>query len=172
MDASLSLEQKAALVAGGGFWSTLEAPEAGIRSVVLTDGPHGVRRQVGGDDHLGIGESAPATCFPPAAGIASSWNADLVERVGRALGEEARAQGVGVLLGPGVNIKRSPLCGRNFEYFSEDPYLSGVMGVEVTKALQSHDVIAMAKHYVVNDQEYERFRTNVEATSTCFASSI
>ena len=162
MDAALSLEQKAALVAGGGFWSTLEVPEAGIRSVVLTDGPHGVRRQVGGDDHLGIGESAPATCFPPAAGIASSWNVDLVERVGRALGEEARAQGVGVLLGPGVNIKRSPLCGRNFEYFSEDPLVSGVLGAAWVRGIQSTGVGASLKHFAANNQETNRMTVSAE----------
>ena len=162
MDAALSLEQKAALVAGGGFWSTVEVPEAGIRSVVLTDGPHGVRRQVGGDDHLGIGESAPATCFPPAAGIASSWNVDLVERVGRALGEEARAQGVGVLLGPGVNIKRSPLCGRNFEYFSEDPLVSGVLGAAWVRGIQSTGVGASLKHFAANNQETNRMTVSAE----------
>ncbi|MCC6856806.1 MAG: glycoside hydrolase family 3 protein, partial [Microbacteriaceae bacterium] len=162
MDAALSLEQKAALVAGGGFWSTLEAPEAGILSVVLTDGPHGVRRQVGGDDHLGIGESAPATCFPPAAGIASSWNVDLVERVGRALGEEARAQGVGMLLGPGVNIKRSPLCGRNFEYFSEDPLVSGVLGAAWVRGIQSTGMGASLKHFAANNQETNRMTVSAE----------
>lgn len=120
---ALTLEQKAALVVGGGFWHTVAAGD--IPSITITDGPHGLRKQAGGGDHLGLGESVPATCFPPAAGIASSWNPALVQRVGEALGDEAVEQDVAVLLGPGVNIKRSPLCGRNFEYFSEDPLLSG-----------------------------------------------
>ncbi|MFM9877013.1 MAG: glycoside hydrolase family 3 C-terminal domain-containing protein [Rhodoglobus sp.] len=162
MRPALSLEQKAALVAGRAFWSTAEMPDAGIQSVVLTDGPHGVRRQVTGDDHLGIGESAPSTCFPPAAGIASSWNPELVARVGRALGEEARAQHVGVLLGPGINIKRSPLCGRNFEYFSEDPLLSGELGAAWVRGIQSTGVGASVKHFAVNNQETNRMTVSAE----------
>jgi len=162
MRAPLTLEQKAALVAGGGFWSTVGVPGAGIPSIVLTDGPHGVRRQTGSDDHLGIGGSEPATCFPPAAGIASSWNPALIERVGRALGDEARAQGVGVLLGPGVNIKRSPLCGRNFEYFSEDPLLSGELGAAWVRGIQSTGIGASLKHFAVNNQETNRMTVSAE----------
>ena len=119
----LSLEHKAALLSGGGFWSTTAVAEAGIREAVLTDGPHGVRRQKHGTDHLGLNHSEPSTCFPPAVAVGSSWSTEVAARIGSALAVEASALGVDVLLGPGVNIKRSPLGGRNFEYFSEDPLL-------------------------------------------------
>jgi beta-glucosidase len=158
----LTLPEKAALVAGGGFWSTLAIERAGIRSVSLTDGPHGLRKQAEGGDHLGIGESIASTCFPPAAGIASSFNIDLVERVGRALGDEARAEDVAVLLGPGVNIKRSPLCGRNFEYFSEDPLVSGVLGAAWVRGIQSRGVGASLKHFAANNQETDRMTVSAE----------
>ena len=158
----LTLEQKAALVAGAGFWSTLAIESAGIPAIVITDGPHGVRLQRAGGDALGIGDSAPATCFPPAAGLASSWNPALVERVGVALGDESRAQGVGVLLGPGVNIKRSPLCGRNFEYFSEDPLLSGELGAAWVRGVQSRGVGASLKHFAANNQETNRMTVSAE----------
>ena len=148
----MNLAEKAALLAGSGFWSTSADESSGIRSVVMSDGPHGLRLQRDGGDHLGLGEAVAATCFPPASGIASSWNVDLIERVGVALGEEARAEGVGVLLGPGVNIKRSPLCGRNFEYFSEDPIVSGELGAAWVRGLQSTGVGASLKHFAVNNQ--------------------
>lgn len=157
---ALTLEQKAALVVGASFWSTASAE--GIPSVVVTDGPHGVRLQRGGGDALGIGDSVPATCFPPAAGLASSWNPALVERVGVALGDESRAEGVGVLLGPGVNIKRSPLCGRNFEYFSEDPLLSGELGAAWVRGVQSRGVGASLKHFAANNQETNRMTVSAE----------
>ena len=158
----LTLEQKAALVVGASFWSTVAVESAGIPGVVITDGPHGVRLQRGGGDALGIGDSVPATCFPPAAGLASSWNPALVERVGVALGDESRAEGVGVLLGPGVNIKRSPLCGRNFEYFSEDPLLSGELGAAWVRGVQSRGVGASVKHFAANNQETNRMTVSAE----------
>ncbi|MCU1411606.1 MAG: beta-glucosidase [Rhodoglobus sp.] len=158
----LTLEQKAALVVGANFWSTLGIDSAGIPPVVVTDGPHGVRLQRGSGDALGIGDSVPATCFPPAAGLASSWNPALVERIGVALGDESRAEGVGVLLGPGVNIKRSPLCGRNFEYFSEDPLLSGELGAAWVRGIQSRGVGASLKHFAVNNQETNRMTVSAE----------
>jgi beta-glucosidase len=158
----LTLEQKAALVVGANFWSTLGIESAGIPPVVVTDGPHGVRLQRGSGDALGIGDSVPATCFPPAAGLASSWNPALVERIGVALGDESRAEGVGVLLGPGVNIKRSPLCGRNFEYFSEDPLLSGELGAAWVRGIQSRGVGASLKHFAVNNQETNRMTVSAE----------
>ncbi|MBX3100596.1 MAG: glycoside hydrolase family 3 C-terminal domain-containing protein [Salinibacterium sp.] len=158
----LSLEQKAALVVGGGFWATASVEEAGILPVVLTDGPHGVRLQRTRVGALGIASSVPATCFPPAAGLASSWNPALVERVGVALGEESRAEGVGVLLGPGVNIKRSPLCGRNFEYFSEDPLLSGELGAAWVRGVQSRGIGASLKHFAANNQETNRMTVSAE----------
>jgi len=163
----LTLEQKAALVVGAGFWSTVAIEGVGIPavvvpSVVITDGPHGVRLQRKGGDALGIGDSVPATCFPPAAGLASSWNPALIERVGIALGDESRAEGVGVLLGPGVNIKRSPLCGRNFEYFSEDPLLSGELGAAWVRGVQSRGVGASLKHFAANNQETNRMTVSAE----------
>ena len=158
----MNLAEKAALLAGSGFWSTAADESSGIRSVVMSDGPHGLRLQRDGGDHLGLGEAVAATCFPPASGIASSWNIDLVERVGIALGEEARAEGVGVLLGPGVNIKRSPLCGRNFEYFSEDPIVSGELGAAWVRGLQSTGVGASLKHFAVNNQETNRMTVSAE----------
>ena len=158
----MNLAEKAALLAGSGFWATAANESAGIRSVVMSDGPHGLRLQRDGGDHLGLGEAVAATCFPPASGIASSWNVDLVERVGIALGEESRAEGVGVLLGPGVNIKRSPLCGRNFEYFSEDPFVSGELGAAWVRGLQSTGVGASLKHFAVNNQETNRMTVSAE----------
>ncbi len=153
---ALSLEQKASLLTGGGFWSTAAIPEAGVATIVLADGPHGVRRQKHGTDHLGLHHSEPATCFPPAVAVGSSWSEEVASKVGAALAEEARALGVDVLLGPGVNIKRSPLGGRNFEYYSEDPLLSGVLATAYVKALQAGGVGASLKHFAANDQETER----------------
>ena len=158
----LTLAEKASLVTGADFWSTVAVERAGIPSIGITDGPHGLRKQRGGGDHLGLGESVPATCFPPAAGLASSWNPGLVERIGVALGDEARAEGVGVLLGPGVNIKRSPLCGRNFEYFSEDPLLSGELGAAWVRGIQSRGVGASLKHFAANNQETNRMTVSAE----------
>ena len=124
---TLTLEEKAALLQGWTTWTSREVKRLGIPSIFLSDGPHGLRKQEGAGDHLGLNASVPATCFPTAATMANSWDTALGEELGRALGEEAAAHGVHVVLGPGLNIKRSPLCGRSFEYFSEDPYLSGKM---------------------------------------------
>ena len=129
---------------------------------MLTDGPHGVRKQRASADHLGIGDSVPATCFPPAVALGSSFDPELLERVGAALGEEAQAEGVGVLLGPGINIKRSPLCGRNFEYLSEDPIVSGVLGAALVRGLQSQGVGASLKHFAANNQEADRMRVSAD----------
>lgn len=158
--APLSVEEKATLVVGSGFWQTAAVP--GIRSITVTDGPHGLRKQQAGGDHLGIGVSVPATCFPPAVALASTFNIELVQRVGVALGREARAEGVAVLLGPGVNIKRSPLCGRNFEYFSEDPLVSGELGAALVRGLQSQGVGASLKHFAANNQETNRMTVSAE----------
>ena len=154
----LTLHQKASLGSGASFWRTKTA--AGLPAAVLTDGPHGVRAQVDVEDHLGIAPSAPATCFPPAAGLAQSWDPQLVERVGAALADEARAHGAGILLGPGVNIKRDPRAGRNFEYYSEDPHLSGVLGAAWVRGLQSHGVGASVKHFAANNAEHDRMRSD------------
>lgn len=159
---TLTLEQKASLLSGRDFWSTKPIPEAGIPSIVLTDGPHGVRRQAGDADHLGINASLPSTCFPLAVAVGSSWDADLAARVGAAVGREGRAFGVSVILGPGINIKRSPLCGRNFEYYSEDPHLSGVLGAAHVTGLQESGVGASVKHFAANNQEHERMRISAD----------
>ena len=152
----LSLEEKAALLQGNSSWTTRPIPRLLLPSIWLADGPHGLRKQAGSADHLGINESLPATCFPTAATMANSWNPELGEELGRALGEEAQAQGIHVVLGPGLNIKRSPLCGRNFEYFSEDPYLAGKMAAAYIRGIQSQGVAACPKHFAVNSQELQR----------------
>ncbi|MFJ8895103.1 glycoside hydrolase family 3 C-terminal domain-containing protein [Leifsonia sp. NPDC102414] len=158
----LSTEEKASLTSGKSFWESEGVERVGIPSIYLTDGPHGVRKQAQGGDHLGIGDSVPATCFPPAVALGSSWDAELLERVGAALGEEAKAEGVGVLLGPGINIKRSPLCGRNFEYLSEDPILSGRLGAALVNGLQSQGVGGSLKHFAANNQETDRLRVSAD----------
>lgn len=147
-----------ALTGGADFWHTNAFPEAGLPQVMVTDGPHGVRKQAGETDHVGINDSEPATCFPPAVGMASTWNRALLSEVGNALGEECRALGVGVLLGPGMNIKRSPLCGRNFEYFSEDPYVSGELAAALVKGIQAQGIGTSVKHFAANNQETDRMR--------------
>lgn len=153
-----STADRVRLTRGADFWST-EAVGA-VPSLVLTDGPHGVRRQRGEADHLGIADSEPATCFPPAVGLAQGWDRDLAERVGVALGREARALGVDVLLGPGVNIKRDPRGGRNFEYFAEDPVLAGVLGAAWVTGVQSQGVGASLKHFALNNAETDRMRSS------------
>ena len=152
----LTKEQKAALLQGKTVWTTYAFDNAEIPEIFLSDGPHGLRKQAGAADHLGLNASVPATCFPTAAGMANSWNLALAEELGRALGEEAAANNVHVVLGPGLNIKRSPLCGRNFEYFSEDPYLAGKMAAAYIKGIQANGVAACPKHFAVNSQELRR----------------
>lgn len=156
----MTLEEKAAFLSGKTVWATRDFQRLGIPSIFCSDGPHGIRKQAGAGDHLGLNASLPATCFPTAATIANSWDEELGEELGRALGEEASAQEVHVLLGPGLNIKRSPLCGRNFEYFSEDPYLAGKMAAAYVRGIQSQDVYACPKHFAVNSQELRRMAMN------------
>jgi beta-glucosidase len=160
--ASLTLEEKASLCSGSDFWRTQPVPRVGIEALLLTDGPHGVRKQAEDFDHIGLAASVPSTCFPTAAALGSSWDVDLVRRVGAALGGEARAEQVAVLLGPGINIKRSPLCGRNFEYLSEDPVLSGELGAAYVDGVQSQGVGTSLKHYAANNQETDRMRVSAE----------
>lgn len=160
--ARMTLEQKCALLSGAGSFSTRAYPGLGIPALEFSDGPHGVRRQAGESDHLGLSPSAPATCFPTACTVACSWDARLAERVGAALGEEAASQGVGCLLGPGLNIKRSPLCGRNFEYFSEDPLVSGVMAAAYVRGIQGAGIAACPKHLAANSQELRRMASDSE----------
>ncbi|WP_261302059.1 glycoside hydrolase family 3 C-terminal domain-containing protein [Paenibacillus andongensis] len=155
--AQMTLEEKASLCSGLNFWRTKPIERLGIPSIMMTDGPHGLRKQQGGSgDHLGIGDSVPSTCFPSGAGLAASWDRDLIEKVGIALGEECQAEDVAIILGPALNIKRSPLCGRNFEYFSEDPYLSAEMAASHIRGVQSQGIGTSAKHYAVNNQEHRR----------------
>jgi len=143
-------------MSGADFWHTTSVERLGIPSVMMTDGPHGLRKQSDGGDHLGLGKSVPATCYPTAAALANSWDEELIEEMGRYYGKEAVSEKVSMVLGPGVNIKRSPLCGRNFEYFSEDPYLSGKMAAALIRGIQSTGVYACVKHYAVNSQETHR----------------
>lgn len=152
----MTLEEKASLCSGLDFWHTQPIERLDIPAVMVTDGPHGLRKQGGSGDHLGLGDSVPATCFPTAAGLASSWNRELLHQVGEAIGEEAQAEQVAIVLGPGTNIKRSPLCGRNFEYFSEDPYLSSELAASHIQGVQSQDVGTSLKHFAANNQEERR----------------
>jgi beta-glucosidase len=160
--AELTLEEKASLCSGADFWHTEAVERVGVPAVMVTDGPHGLRKQIGSADNVGLADSVPATCFPPAVALGSSFDVEMVERVGRALGAEARAERVAVLLGPGINIKRSPLCGRNFEYLSEDPLVSGVLGAALVQGIQSAGVGACVKHFAVNNQETDRARVSAE----------
>jgi len=156
----MTLEEKCYLLSGKDFWQTRSVERLGIHNMTLSDGPHGVRKQEGAGDQLGLNGSLPATCFPTAAAIANSWDPALGEKIGECLGEEAASQGVGVLLGPGLNIKRSPLCGRNFEYFSEDPYLAGKMAAGYIRGIQKNGVSACPKHFACNSQELRRMASD------------
>lgn len=150
---------KASLLVGKNFWTTMDAPEHGIGSVQVADGPHGVRHAIG--DELGLNAASPATCFPPAVAVGCSWSTDVARRIGESIAREARSLGVDVVLGPGVNIKRSPLCGRNFEYYSEDPLLAGELGVAHVEGQQGAGVGASVKHFAANNQETDRMRVDV-----------
>lgn len=156
----MTLEEKAGLCSGLDFWRTKSVERLGIPSIMVTDGPHGLRKQGGNTDHLGLNKSVPATCFPSGSALASSWDRSLIEKVGIALGEECQAENVSVILGPSANIKRSPLCGRNFEYFSEDPYLSSEIAASHIKGVQSQGVGTSLKHFAVNNQEHRRQSVN------------
>jgi beta-glucosidase len=158
----LTLEEKASLTSGSSFWYTAPVERLGIPRIMVSDGPHGLRAQPGEGDHVGLGGSLPATCFPTASAIASTWNPQLLRRVGQALAQEARACNLSVILGPGVNMKRSPLCGRNFEYFSEDPLLAGELAVGIVNGIQSGGVGTSVKHYAANNQETDRLRVDAQ----------
>ena len=156
----MTLEEKAYLTAGKDFWQTVDVnnEETGVTipSIFLSDGPHGIRKQAAAADHLGLNASIPSTCFPPAGTMANSWDVNLGEELGKALGKEAAYLNVNILLGPGMNIKRNPKCGRNFEYFSEDPYLSGKIAASYVRGIQSEGVSACIKHFAANNQETRR----------------
>lgn len=154
----LTLQEKVRLVSGDGPWHTVGFPSKGVPSIMMTDGPHGLRKQ--GNGETDINDSTPATCFPAAVTSGATWNRELIARMARAIGEEALAEGVSVVLGPGVNIKRNPKCGRNFEYFSEDPYLAGEMASSYINGLQQTGVGTSIKHFAANSQEYKRFNSD------------
>ena len=158
----LSLEEKASLVSGSDFWHTVAVERLGIPAIMCSDGPHGLRAQMNEADHVGLAGSVPATCFPTASAIASSWDVELLREVGSAIGTEARRWNVSIVLGPGVNIKRSPLCGRNFEYLSEDPFLAGELGVAIVDGIQAQGVGTSVKHYAANNQEDDRLRVSAD----------
>ena len=161
--AALDLEEKASLCSGRGFWSTQPIERVGIPQVEVRDGPHGVRMQVGDVDHLGLRGSEPATCFPTASALAATWDRELVGEVAAAIAEECLEFGVGILLGPGVNLKRSPLCGRNFEYLSEDPHLAGELASAFVAAVQSRGIGTSLKHFAANHQETRRMTIDIVA---------
>lgn len=156
----MTLEEKCYLLSGKDFWQTRSVERLGVPNVTLSDGPHGIRKQEGASDQLGLNGSVPATCYPTAATIANSWDPELGEEIGKYLGTEAASQDVCVLLGPGMNIKRSPFCGRNFEYFSEDPYLAGKMAAGYIRGIQSKGVGACPKHFAANSQELRRMASD------------
>lgn len=154
----MTLEEKAALCTGASPWSTVPVERLGVPTMFVADGPHGVRRV---KEEFSLGEeSLPATCFPTASSLASTWDVTLIKDLGQALGEECLELGVNVLLGPGANMKRTPVCGRNFEYFSEDPYLAGQMAANLIQGVQSKGVGTSLKHYAANNQEYQRMSIN------------
>jgi beta-glucosidase len=159
MTPELTVAEQAALTSGRDAWHTTPVESAGLPAITVADGPHGVRLQTDPDEML---RGQPATCFPPAVATASTWDPDLLRRMGEALGDECRAMDVAVLLGPGINLKRSPLGGRNFEYFSEDPLLAGVLATAWVSGLQSRNVGASLKHFAVNSQETDRLRVSAD----------
>ena len=152
----MTLRQKADFLTGKDFWQSRDYEDLGVASMFLSDGPHGIRKQAAAADHLGLNASVPATCFPTAAAMANGWNEALGELMGKALGAEAKAQNVNVLLGPGTCMKRNPRCGRNFEYFSEDPYLAGKMSAAYIRGIQENGTSACIKHFACNNQEERR----------------
>lgn len=158
----MTLEEKASLCSGGGFWNTKAIERLGIPQIIMTDGPNGVRYSENAFDSPNGFKSKPATCFPTASALASSWDVDLVYEVGRAIGEECRSMGIHILLAPGVNMKRTPLCGRNFEYYSEDPFLAGEMGAAFVDGVQSMGVGTSLKHFACNNEEYQRMSISSE----------
>ncbi|PZD94983.1 glycosyl hydrolase [Paenibacillus sambharensis] len=152
----MTLQEKAYLMSGKDIWQTKEIERLGIKSIFFADGPHGIRKQAAAASKLGLNAGFPATCYPTAATVANSWNIELGEKVGEYLGDEALSHKVNVLLGPGVNMKRNPLCGRNFEYYSEDPYLAGKMAAGYIRGIQSRGISACVKHFAANNQEKRR----------------
>lgn len=158
----MTLEEKASLCSGADFWHTESVERLGIPAMMVSDGPHGLRKQDQEADHLGVNDSIKAVCFPAGCGTAASFNRELITGMGEVLGEECQAEGVGVILGPAVNIKRSPLCGRNFEYYSEDPMVASEMAGALIKGVQSKNVGTSIKHFLANNQETRRMSSSSE----------
>jgi beta-glucosidase len=156
----LTLDEKVSLLSGKNFWESKDLKKVNLPSLFLSDGPNGLRKQAAAADQLGLNPSIPATCFPTSATSANSWDRDLLFKVGQAIGEEARVAHVSVLLGPGINMKRNPRCGRNFEYFSEDPYLAGKLGASYIQGVQTNGISACVKHFACNDQETRRLASD------------
>ena len=156
----MTLEDKIALCSGASFWETKAYEKYGIPFLFMCDGPHGLRKQENGADMLGVNNSRPATCFPAEVTTAGSWDPALLEKIGAVIGEEARDQGVGLVLGPGANLKRNPLCGRNFEYFSEDPYLAGKLAAGFIRGVEAQGIGTSLKHFAANSQELDRFTSD------------
>ena len=159
----MTLEEKAGMCSGLDFWHLKHVERLGIPEVMVSDGPHGLRKQDDKGDHLGMNDSIKAVCFPPAALSACSFDRKLVKEMGKTIGKEAQANDVSIVLGPAVNIKRSPLCGRNFEYYSEDPYLAGEIAAAFINGVQSQHVGTSIKHFAANNQEYHRMSNSSEA---------
>ena len=156
----MTLEEKASLCSGLDFWHTKGIERLGIPSVMVTDGPHGLRKQEENADHLGLNESVEAVCFPAGCALAASFSREAAARLGEILGNECQAENVSTILGPAMNIKRSPLCGRNFEYYSEDPLLATEIGTAYVKAVQCKNVGTSPKHFMANNQEYRRMTSS------------
>ena len=160
----MTLEEKAALCSGADFWHTEGIERLGIPKTLVSDGPHGLRKQKDGEsDHLGLNEAIKAVCFPAGCAMASTFNRELLTEQGEHLGTECQAEGVSVLLGPAMNIKRSPLCGRNFEYLSEDPYVASELSTALVKGVQSKNIGTSPKHFAMNSQETRRMSVSSEA---------
>ena len=157
---SMTLEDKISFCTGANFWTTKKYEKYGIPALFMCDGPHGLRKQENAGDMLGVNKSRESTCFPSEVTTASSWNSELLQRIGKSIGEEAKDQKVGLVLGPGANIKRNPLCGRNFEYFSEDPYLAGKLAAGFIRGMESQGVGSSLKHFALNSQEKSRFTSD------------
>jgi beta-glucosidase len=159
---SMTLEEKAGMCSGKDFWHTKAVERLGIPSVMVTDGPYGLRKQDEKADHLGVNESIKAVCFPAGSLTTCSFDRELLKKEGETLGDECQAEDVSIILGPAVNMKRSPLCGRNFEYLSEDPYLAGQLAAAYTKGVESENIGVSVKHFAANDQEYRRMSVSAE----------
>ena len=160
----MTLEEKAGLLGGADFWHTKAVERLGIPKFMMSDGPHGLRKQDEEGDHLGINDSIKAVCFPAACATAASFDTEMIGKMGEAIGDECQAENLSIVLGPAVNIKRSPLCGRNFEYFSEDPYLAGKMAASYINGVQSRHVGTSIKHFALNNQEYFRMSNSSEVS--------